>query len=196
MKIRQLSSNEEILQVAELRYDCLVRERGYEIADADHVNHRICDAQDQTGYLFGAFVDEQLVGTIRTSFLSENDDEFNYELFQFDRLPADMQMGNVASTCRLMVRKQFRNCSVALRLCCTAYQFGLENGITHDLIYCPFDLVNMYQSLGYRIHRESISHPDFGRIAVLYLALDDGDHLKSVGSPFYRAYASRELCAA
>ncbi len=196
MQIRRISTDEELFQVAQLRYDCLVRERGYDVVEADHDNHCIYDTQDQTGYLFGAFVDQRLVGTIRTSFLSENDDEFNYELFEFDRLPADMRMGNVASTCRLMVLKEFRNRSVALRLCCTAYQFGLENGITHDLIYCPFDLVNMYQSLGYRIHRESISHPDFGRIAVLYLSLDDGEHLKSVGSPFYRDYASRELCAA
>jgi len=192
MEIRKITTEAELKQVARLRYESYILERGFQVDGADHEQQLLFDPQDQTGHLFGAFINKNLIGTIRTSFLSENDDFFNYDAVEYKSMPVELQYGNVATTGRLIVAKPFRNTTVAMRLCCAVYQYGLDQGITHDVIICKPGLVSMYQKLGYRLHREKINHPEYGMISVLCLDLHDAEHLESTRSPLSRLLANQQ----
>jgi GNAT superfamily N-acetyltransferase len=95
--------------------------------------------------------------------------------------------GSPAITSRLVVSPSHRNTPLAARLGITVYQYGLEQGIHHDVIFVQPALVPMYLRMGYKnLSIKMLQHPQ-GVVVPMLLDVRNWDYLDSIGSICRRA---------
>jgi predicted GNAT family N-acyltransferase len=168
--------------IYELRYAIYVEEMGRPQKDADHKRRRIEDRLDRRGHVFGAWLGQQLIGTVRSNCLRDDDVGHYKEIYGLDRLTArEAQLSSI--TTRLMVLRRYRQTRVAVELASAIYAFGLRQNILDDYIDCNAHLVPMFEHLGYQFHKAA-THPEYGDITVMRLQMTGLAHLQSVNSPF------------
>lgn len=182
IQIRLATSPEELEAVYRFRYAIYVEEMHRRQKYADHEAKQIYDPLDPGSYVFGAWADGELAGTLRTNFLRETDIGEYFEMYQLGYLPETVQKHTQITT-RLMIQPRFRNGTLAVRLSKALYRFALERGITTDLIDCNAHLIPFFTGLGYRLFRDDLVHPEYGAVTVLKLDLYDHYHFQQISSP-------------
>jgi CRP-like cAMP-binding protein/predicted GNAT family N-acyltransferase len=180
--IREAISRGDRESAFRLRYDVYVSEMGRRQPYADPVALTICEPSDDKGHIFVATDGDEVVGTVRINFRRDGPLECEdlYELKRFMPYYPDY----VSMTTKLIVRRDFRHTGVAGRLAMAAFELGRSNGVRIDVIDCNPHLLRLYQSIGYRMYRHNIEHPDYGSVIPMVLLADDIAYLKEIRSPF------------
>lgn len=183
MEIKLAITADELEAIYQFRYQIYVTEMNRKQKYADHEKKRICDPLDPSSYVFGAWKHGELIGTVRTNFIREADVGEYHDFYQIGRL-SQSERDQASLTTRLMIHSEHRRGTLGVRLAQAIYTFGLERGITADLIDCNSHLVPFFTGLGHRPHREDLDHPEYGSVTVLKLDLTDEPHLEETNSPF------------
>lgn len=187
--LRFAHSEEDRRRVFRFRYQIYVEEMRREQKFADHRRRLIEEPFDATGHLLLAEVGDTIVGTARTNFAGETDLGYYVDLFNLRAAGPDFPRG-VSLTTKLMIRRELRSGTLAVRMATALYQFGRTRGIGHDFIDCNAHLEDFFIRLGYHRHGPKVEHPEYGLVQPLRLDIEDIDHLLQVGSPFARLAAT------
>lgn len=185
IRIRRAETAEDRERIYRFRYEIYVEEMRRVQKYADHERRRIEEPLDATAHLMIAERDGRTLGTLRTNFARETDLGYYVRLFQLDSV-GDAFPSQVSLTTKLMIRPELRSGTLAVRLACAVYRFGLEQGIHHDFIDCNAHLERFFQRLGFRTYMGRVVHPEYGEVLPLRLALHDVAHLQRLGSPLAR----------
>ncbi len=181
MNISITTCPEQLEEVFRFRYSVYVEEMNRHQRYADHLTQRIKDPLDQFGHVWVAHDDKKLVGTVRINLLREGcigEYQDLYGLHGQDEL----QRYGTSITTRLMISRQYRSGTLAVRLSKAVFEFALANGIREDYIDCNAPLDQFFSRLGHRRVRD-IEHPEYGNVVVMKLDLHDQQHLRSIRSP-------------
>lgn len=183
IEIRMVETREDRERVFRFRYEIYVEEMGRVQKYADPTRRRIEEPFDATAHLMIAERGGVTVGTLRTNFAGETDLGYYVRLFELDSV-GNAFPSKVSLTTKLMVRRELRSGTLAVRMACAVYRFGLENGIRHDFIDCNPHLERFFQRLGFRPYMGKAEHPEYGPVLPLRLDLTDFEYLRQIGSPF------------
>lgn len=188
MVLRFAHDEEDRQRVFRFRYEVYVEEMRREQKFADHRRRLIEEPFDATGHLLLAEVGDTLVGTARTNFAGETDLGYYVDLFNLRAAGAAFPHA-VSLTTKLMIRRELRSGTLAVRLARALFELGQASGIRHDFIDCNAHLEDFFIRLGYHRHGPKVEHPEYGLVQPLRLDIEDIDHLLQVGSPFARLAA-------
>lgn len=188
--IRKATSPTDKEKVFRLRYDIYIGEMDREQIFVDHESRQVQEPSDDTGHLYLAEDDGVPVGTVRINFRKEGDLECE-ELYEMERFKP-FYPNRVSMTTKLMVREAYRNSSVAARLIVAVYEHARREKIQFDFIDCNPHLLRMYQKIGHRIYRTTISHPEYGTVIPMVMILDDVAYFERIGSPLRRAQSRHD----
>jgi hypothetical protein len=183
VQIRMVETSDELLAVCRFRYDIYVQEMGLNPNEADHAQGIIRDSLDESGQIFMAIENGQVVGTVRSNLASCTNfgpDVDRFEMEQFGRFFPN----RVGMTTRLMVSSRYRSGILGTRLAKTWFEFAYTNGMRFDNICCHARQLPFMHRMGYRQVLPSFFLEGFGESHRLVLALADREHLLRVGSPF------------
>lgn len=186
IQIRRIVATAELEAIYRFRYTIYVEEMSRKQKDADHVAKTISDSLDRTGFVYGAWDGNEVIGTVRTNDLSNSDIGDYFDLYRLDSL-SETDLERTSITTRLMVAPKYRGTSLAMRLCLAMYVDALDRGIASGFIDCNDYLVEAFEMVGYRLHQANAYHPEYGDVTIMRLQLNDLEHLESVRSPFRRA---------
>ena len=183
-KIAEQESEKEAIYA--FRYKVYVEEMGKSLVNADHDRKFLKDAQDDVSVQFYLEDDNGVFACIR-GFIG-GDEPFTKtekENFALDKF-SEYGDNSISITGKLMIDAKKRNSPALGILLCNVYRYGRERGVKFDFCNCAPSLVQLYEMLGYRRYKDSISDPDVGYRIVLVNVLEDIQHLRFVKSPFYR----------
>jgi predicted GNAT family N-acyltransferase len=186
LKIWEVPESSKARQdVYRLRYEVFVVEERFCQKYADPVEGTICEPLDESGHVYAAYAEDDLVGTVRSNYAFESDLHEYFELYGVNS--ADFQDASVTS--KLIVARNCRSSTLAFRLAAATYADGLAVGIRFNLIDCHRALVPFYERLGYRAHGSvRYRFPEVGEGVVMILHVQDEAYLRRVGSPFLKLY--------
>ena len=152
--------------------------------DADHNRKRIEDDLDARGHILGAWVGQNLVGTVRVNLLREGDVGAYEALYRLHEI-STQDAQHTSITTRMMVLPGFRGSHVAARLASDIYAFALSRGVLFDFIDCNAHLVSFFERLGYQVQHTAV-HANYGPVTVMRLEVTDDRMLSRIRSPFLR----------
>src|SRR5262245_27568473 len=136
-------------EIYQLRYTAYVGACEAYDAWLDHDQKTVRDELDETGRVYAAFLDGELIGTMRANYVNESDLDEYFEQFGLD--PAEFPDACVSS--RFAVAPKYRGSSAAFCLAAAHCVDALNHGIQFGIINCRPFLVPFYQSLGYKVYR-------------------------------------------
>jgi len=103
-----------------------------------------------------------------------------YQMRRFERF----HPSQTSVTTKLMVHSRYRRSPLALRLAQACYNIGFSAGVSFNFIDCNAHLRSFFLQLGFRQVFPAFSHPNYGRVTPLVLALRDVSYLRRISSPF------------
>lgn len=168
------------------RYQIYVEEMHRVQHDADHARKRITDCLDGNGYNFIAFNGGGgVVGTLRSNFLRQGPIPY-YPSFYRIAEQEGTTVENTSIVTRMMIAKELRRHTLAVRLCLAVYQHSLERGIRYNFIDCNDHLVEFFTSFGFKEYMGTAVHKEYGSVHPLKLDLHDEETLRRLNSPFLK----------
>ena len=190
IEIRQASTPDDLQAVYRFRYAVYVEEMAWKLKHVNHTAKLLTDPLDVPDALvLAAWDGGEVVGTLRNNLLRCSDIGEDAEYYSLANLSPE-QIAAASITTRLMVYPRYRGTTLATRLACEAFRFGLERGVAMDFIDCRAQLLAYYTRFGYRPLRTDFVHPEFGPTTVMRLDLMDRPHLDAIRSPFRKIYHS------
>lgn len=186
-EIRIVETDAELEQVYQFRYKIYVDEMGRKQNYADHRRKTIIEPLDKTGYIFGAFENGKVVGTLRVNFAKDSDLGYYEELYQMQSV-GESHPNHTSIVTKLIVADTNRYGRLAIRLCQSAYVFGLENEIKFNFMDCNQHLVHFFTFFGYEVYTANVIHPEYGEVTPMRCNSFDIDLFKQRRSPFAKSY--------
>lgn len=184
MEIKFVDSSSHLESVYRFRYRVYVDEMNRAQRYADHDARVIIDPLDSFGHILIALDKGRLVGTLRINFLREGDiGEYN-SFYGLEEL-TERERAVTSITTRLMIEKEYRSGTLAVRLSKAVFAFALRHQIETDFIDCNPPLDAFFSKMGHKKVR-CITHPEYGDVTVMKLNLLDQNYLRSIRSPFVR----------
>ena len=183
IEVVEVQTEDERHGVFALRYAVYVEEMRRMQVHADHERRIVEEPEDQHARLLVArTASGTVVGTARVHLGSNIPAalETMYQLQQF----APFHPAQTSTTTKLMIDVRYRRSPLALRLAQACYNLGLAAGVSFNFVDCNAHLVPFFTRLGFRQIFPNFSHPDYGTVSPLVLALHDFDHFRTIGSPF------------
>ena len=183
--VRMAETEDEKRAVYRFRYDVYVEEMGRYASVADHENRLLVEPEDETGRIFYAARDGEVVGTSRLSWggdapFSERQIR-HYALGPFlDEVPAEaMGVGE-----RGMVAKHLRGSELFSEMRRVSQLFASERRIQLVFGACEPHLLSLYLGEGARTYaKENINSPEAGYLIPIVFVPEDVAHLRAIGSP-------------
>jgi len=165
------------------RYRIYVQEMARPQKYADHATRRIRDPLDDCGHNIVAWDAEgQISGCVRINLARDGALDYYDDLMGLKAVGAEHPATTSVCT-RLMVSSEHRGSTLATRLSCAAFDWGLNHGVVWNFIDCNDHLVLFFTRMGYERTHTAV-HEEYGRVNVMRLNLRDGLHLKATGSIF------------
>jgi len=183
--IHSAETEDEKRAVYRFRYDVYVEEMGRYAGVADHENRLLVEPEDETGRIFYAAQDGEVVGTSRLSW--GGDARFSerqihhYALAPFlDEVPLEaMGVGE-----RGMVAKHLRGSPLFSEMRRASQRFSSERRIQLVFGACEPHLLSLYLGEGARTYaKENINSPEAGYLIPIVFVPEDVAHLRAIGSP-------------
>lgn len=184
--IRLAETVEDLEALYRFRYQIYVEEMGRVQHDADHDLKMIQDDLDVNGSNLIAFKSGQLVGAARIN-LNENISDFYNDFYKI-KDQKGTNKANISIVTRLMVAKEFRKSTLALRIFIACYEFGLWRGTQFNFVDCNDHLIDFFKSFGYEHYIKKINHKEYGLVNPLILDLHDESHFRALKSPFLNSF--------
>lgn len=188
-EIRIVKTTAELEQIYQFRYKIYVDEMARKQTYADHRRKTIVEPLDKTGYIFGAFEDGKVVGTLRVNFAKESDLGYYEELYNM-RSVGESHPNHTSIVTKLIVADNNRYGRLTIRLCQAAFVLGLENEIKFNFIDCNQYLVRFFKFFGYEVYTANVIHPEYGEVTPMMCNSLDIDLFKRRRSPFAKSYES------
>ena len=188
-EIRIVKTSAELEQIYQFRYKIYVEEMGRKQTYADHQRKTIIEPLDKTGYIFGAFENGEVVGTLRCNLAKESDLGYYEELYRM-RSVGSSHPDHTAIITKFIVDGSYRYGRLATRFCQAAYAFGMKNEVKFNFIDCNQHLVGFFKLFGYEIYAANIIHPEYGEVTPMMCNLLDIDLFKERRSPLVKSYES------
>ncbi len=188
-EIRIVKTTAELEQIYQFRYKIYVDEMGRKQIYADHQRKTIIEPLDETGYVFGAFENGAVVGTLRVNFAKESDLGYYEELYKM-RSVGNSHPDHTSIITKLIVDNNYRYGRLTIRLAQAAYILGLKNGIKFNFIDCNQPLVEFFSFFGYELYTANVIHPEYGEVIPMICNVLDIDLFKRRRSPLAKSYES------
>ncbi len=183
--IRLAETEEEKRAVYRFRYDVYVEEMGRYRGGADHENRLLVESEDETGRIFYATQDGEVVGTVRISwggdgpFSRRQIEQYALGPFLAEVPPEAISVGE-----RGMVARHLRGGDVLQRMGREILRFANDHRIQLCFGACEPHLLNLYLGVGNRTYsKKNINSPEAGYLIPLVFVPEDIAYLKSIGSP-------------
>ncbi len=187
-------TDEEIQASYRLRYSVYVESMGRLKEKGDHERRELRDEYDDVARAVVTIKEGKPVGTLRLFW--GGDECFSRALLEAYHLEAFNAILGEDQICiveRMMVAKQHRGTSVALRLYKEVMHFVLAHNIELVLLDCEPHHLNSYLKLGFRPFTYPYTYPYIGLVIPMALITGDYEHLKRVASPFAMLLSSEDL---
>ena len=179
-------------EVFAFRYNIYVNEmgrRGHIVADCQEP--LLYDVLDETAHIYGAYDNDQLVGTVRGNLVREFTPDapmpaWLADIYGFQPF-IDRHANGVGLTSRLMVARDRRGSTALGALLRHTYEIAM--GLDTEFLFCNCApaLVGMYERLGFRRYIRNVLDPQVGYRVPLVLVVFDRQHLEAVRSPLLRS---------
>lgn len=186
-EIRIVKTTAELEQIFQFRYKIYVEEMGRKQNYADHQRKTIIEPLDKTGYIFGAFDNGKVVGTLRVNFAKESDLGYYEELYNM-RSVGESHPNHTSIITKLIVADNNRYGRLTIRLAQAAYVLGLENRIKFNFIDCNLHLVSYFTFFGYELYTANVIHHEYGEVTPMICNTLDIDLFKRRRSPLAKSY--------
>ncbi|HEY9812940.1 MAG TPA: GNAT family N-acetyltransferase [Candidatus Sericytochromatia bacterium] len=183
LEIRLAKTPKEKEQVFKLRYQIYVEELGYTQHYVDHKHKILEEPLDKSANIFAAYQNGQIIGTVRSNYAKNSNLEYYPQLYKMRDFIGDAHPRYTSISTKLMVKKELRGSTLALRLMRANYQQLLVDGVKFDFIDCEPHMIPFFQKLGYQ-PIEMINHPEYGSGLAMMLNVFNFKHLEQVKSPF------------
>ncbi len=192
--VRAMRSSHELEEIQRFRYQVCAQEYGQ--AHLEGTNHRtqtIGDHLDRDFTVFGAFVDNALVGTLRWGLLSWTERPHRHtchlRALGFDN---PQQIG---ITDRLVLAPEMRRLSTIRELATTVATYALFAGSVHEFCWASPRITPLYMQLGYRDTGVQVTNDGGESLTILQLDLGEPDALKTIRSPLCGGWNIPDLSA-
>ena len=163
---------ERFHEAERLWYDVYVGEMNRTQAYTDHEQRRVVDPLQASAHILGAYVDGELIGTVRANYPRNAPVGYYEEFYELNRLGPDHPSRTSIIT-RIMVRKEFRATAASIRLSSNMFRRLLDNNVRWIMCDCNTGVLNFFLRLGFEVHRCDARHPDYGDVTVLRIDADD-----------------------
>jgi hypothetical protein len=171
--------------VYRFRYDVYVEEMGRYAGVADHENRLLVEPEDDSGRIFYAAREGEVVGTSRLSW--GGDGPFSERQIRQYRLGAflhEVPLEAMAVGERGMVVKHLRGSELFSQLQTFSQEFTSEQRIQLVFGACEPHLLSLYLGQGARTYaKENINSADAGYLIPIVFVPEDVAHLRAIGSP-------------
>ncbi len=182
IEIREASNDAELEAIYRFRYEIYVEEMGRKQKYADHDGRRIADPLDANGWNVAAWVDNEIVGAVRTNPFDEPATDEYAALYQVEQNEKTQRASSVIVT-RLMTDRHLRKSDLGERLAIDCYKRILAADYQFVYIDCNDYLIDWFTGLGFRTTRD-VLHSEYGQVMVMVLNVNDIEHLEKCRSPF------------
>jgi predicted GNAT family N-acyltransferase len=172
---------ERFQEAERLWYDVYVGEMNRTQAYTDHERMRIVDPLQASAHIIGAFVEGELIGTVRANYPRQGSVGYYEEFYELNKLGADHPFRTSVVT-RIMVRKQYRATAASIRLSSNMFKKLVADNIRWIMCDCNAGVLDFFLRLGFQIHKCGARHPDYGEVTVLKIDADDERYRNPVTS--------------
>lgn len=167
------------------RYRIYVEEMARRQKYADHATRRIRDPLDDRGHNIVAWdMAGQITGCIRVNLARDGALDYYTNLLGLKAVGAEHPAATSVCT-RLMISPEHRGSTLATRLSCAAFDFGLDHGVVWNFLDCNDHLVDFFARMGYERTHTAV-HEEYGRVNAMRLNIRDYSNLKTTGSVFQK----------
>lgn len=188
ISVKIAETEAEKQRIYAFRYNVYVDElQKNQLSAADHRNKILHDKLDETGLLFYAEVNGEIVATLRANIgSSDMFSEYHLNNYALEPFIDKFKPSNLSFTSRLMVARHKRGSSVLARLLGHSYRYGLEHGVRLDFCHCQPSLLPLYKHLGYRRYTDNFVDQETGYRIPMVLVMKDIEHMRAAHSPLLR----------
>ncbi|MBL8724250.1 MAG: GNAT family N-acetyltransferase [Planctomycetes bacterium] len=173
--------------MAEFRYSVYVEEMGRAEPSANHQAKTLRDPLDDEGVNIAAYDhssgSQEIVGCVRLNYSWRQALSFYEDFYEMRRSPSATHPGFTSICTRLMVGKRHRRSDLPVRLVRAAYSRALMDGVRQGYIDCNQHLNDFFLRMGFVMHCNPKTHPIYGTVTVLRLAMHDITHFEACRSP-------------
>lgn len=124
-----------------------------------------------------------VVGALRINFLRQGTIPY-YPSFYRIAEQEGTTVENTSIVTRMMIAKEMRGSTLAVRLCVAVYEHAIEHGIRYNFIDCNDHLVEFFASFGFKEYMGTAVHKEYGSVHPLKLDLHDEETFRRLRSPF------------
>lgn len=182
LRIERAGTAEELRDIQRFRYRIYVEEMGKPMPEADHDTKRIVDVADDRGFVFGAFEDQELIGTLRLSVgLGAVAGDPHLAIYDIEAF-SGVDPRQIAFASRFMLHRDYRGSLAAHRLALAALETAIANGARLCLCYCAPYLVSYYEQMGFRRYTNNFQD-DLGYRIPMVMVGFDREYLQATKSP-------------
>lgn len=187
LSVHEVTSDEERAKLFAFRYRIYVDEMQIETAEADHDRRWLTDALDDVSHLHVLLSDDEVVGSLRTTVLSEVPDRDSLiEKFCIAPALGTFAPEEICATGRFMLDPKLRHGTAILRLMKTAFEEAHTRGIRLNYGDCSPHLLPFYEHLGFRRYEKAFNDTSYGFKVPILMLLGDRERLERVRSPLAR----------
>ena len=179
-EIRPISSSEEMLAVQRQRYATYINELKYPDPHADHANRTIVEPQDTTGTTLGAFMGDELIGSVRISYR---------DFGEYGDLPSVRRFGpyfpdRLMLITKMVIEPPYRSGTLLARFGVELYRHTIaaHPETIFGVMSCVPSLQGFFLRFGYRPIGPAFHHSYAGMTVPMAVALYDLHHFRRSGS--------------
>ncbi len=187
LRVAEVTTNEERSRVYAFRYRIYVEEMEIDTPEADHDRKWLFDPLDAESRLHALLDDDEVVGTLRTTILSEVKDPTPLEKkFHLGPALAAFRPEEICATGRFMLDPKLRHGTAIIRLMKAAFEQARTRGIRLNYGDCSPHLLLFYEHLGFRRYERAFNDTSYGFKVPILMLLGDRKRLEQVRSPLAR----------
>src|SRR5215467_16303184 len=178
-------TDEEKLAVYRLRYHVYVEEMGRYRGAADHERRLLVEPEDETGGIFYAAPEGEVVATSRLSWGGDGPfSERQVAQYQLAPFLAELPPEAIVVGERLMVVRRLRGSQIYEQLMATTRRFIQEKRVQLLFGVCEPHLLSLYMGRGARPYaKRNINSPEAGYLIPIVNVIEDVAYLRRIGSP-------------
>lgn len=180
-----LANSPELLEAAwRFRYLIYVEHMGRRQIHADHVRRWVREPLDETGRVYLALRDGEVVGTIRGNFASDPGLDYYVKLYKLERF-GFRDLSRVQFTTKLIVHPDMAGSILAPRMIAAYAAEGYRLGVEVDFIDCNKHLISFFEKMGYFSYCGWTFHKEYGSVRPMFFPVDVVAYLKELRSFLY-----------
>ncbi len=170
------------------RYDVLVTEQGKHPTYADHLQQRVHEPLDDSGWLFVKLQDNRVTGTARVNVFEDIREPVFLQRFSVSLIDRFQLRSQAIVASRMIVSSRCRGSRIFMELVTTAFHEVLRNNRSLLLMECAPVYEALFLKVGFMRYGNPFLHPDGMMVSPMVLDGNNVAYLQRVGSPCLRFY--------